>query len=83
MNDPWGSFQGFMNNFQQMMQNPSQYVMQRMGISQDKAQNPDAILQDLMSSGKLTQQDYNRARQAAMRIQNNPMFKSMMGGLKR
>lgn len=83
MNDPWGSFQNFMNDFSKMMQNPVQYVMQRMSVPQDKAQDPDAIMQNLMSSGRLSQQDYNKARQAAMKIQNNPMFRMMMGGNKR
>lgn len=82
MNDPWGSFQGFMNDFQQLAKNPVQYAMQKMGVSQDKAQNPDAILQDLMNSGRLSQQDYNKARQAAMRIQNNPMFRMMIRNTK-
>lgn len=78
MNDPWGSFQGFMNDFQQLAKNPAQYAMKKMGISPDKAQDPDAILQDLMSSGRISQQDYNKARQAAQQIQNNPMFRMMI-----
>lgn len=79
--DPWGSFQNFMGDFRQLAQNPAQFMQQRYGIS--NANDPDAILQDLMNSGKLSQEDYNKARQAAMRIQNNPMFGQFMRGFKR
>lgn len=78
MRDPWGSFQNFMNNFKQMAANPAQYVMNNMGVSQDIANNPDAIIQKMMSEGKVSQQQYNAARQAASQIQNNPMFKQFM-----
>lgn len=77
MNDPWGSFQNFMKSFQQMANNPAQY-MQQLGISQDIVNNPDAIIQQMMSEGKISQQQYNAARQAAQRIQSNPMFKAFM-----
>ncbi len=78
MNDPWGSFQNFMNGFRQMANNPAQYVMQRMNIPQDIANNPDAIIQSMMNSGQITQAQYNAARQAAQRIQSNPMFRQLM-----
>lgn len=77
--DPWGSFQNFMNGFREMAANPAQYMMHRYGISQDIANNPNAIIQKLMSEGKVTQQQYNSARQAALRIQNNPLFSQLMG----
>lgn len=79
MTDPWGSFQNFMNGFQQMMCNPAQYMMQRYGIPKEIANDPNAIIQNLMSNGKLSQEQYNAARQAASRIQNNPMFNQLMG----
>ena len=78
MNDPWGSFQNFMKSFQQMANNPAQYVMQRMNIPQEMADNPDAIIQNMMNSGQISQAQYNAARQAAQRIQNNPMFKTFI-----
>lgn len=74
MNDPWGSMQNFMNGFVQLAKNPAQYAMQRMGIPQEMANNPDAIIQQWMREGKVTQEQYNHARQLAPRIQNNPMF---------
>lgn len=75
MSDPWGSFQNFMNGFRQMAANPAQYVMSNYGISQDIANDPNAIIQKMMQEGKISQQQYNSARQAASQIQNNPMFR--------
>lgn len=79
MSDPWGSFQNFMNGFKQMAANPAQYVMQNFGVSQDIANNPNAIIQKLMSEGRVSQAQFNAAQQAASRIQNNPMFNMFMG----
>lgn len=78
MSDPWGSFQNFMNGFRQMASNPAQFMMQRYGIPQEIANNPNAIIQKMMSEGNLSQAQYNAARQAAKRIQNNPMFNMFM-----
>lgn len=82
MSDPWGSFQNFMTGFRQLANNPAQYVMNRYGISKDIANNPDAIIQKMMQEGRISQQQYNSARQAAGQIQNNPMFRQMLGGLR-
>lgn len=79
MSDPWGSFQNFMSGFRQMMSNPQQFVMSRMGISQDIANNPNAIIQKMMSEGRVSQSQYNAAQNAAKQIQNNPMFNQLMG----
>ena len=75
-NDP---MMGFVNGFQSFMQNPMQnsmqFMMQRnMNIPQDIANNPDKIIQHLMDSGKLSQGQYNQAKQIANRMQGNPMF---------
>ena len=78
MNDPWGSIQGFMNDFAQLARNPARYVMQKMGISQNMANDPDAIIQQWMNDGRVTQDQYNAARKAAGMIQNNPLFKQFM-----
>ncbi len=75
MSDPWGSFNNFMNSFRQLASNPAQYAMQRMGIPQEMANNPDAVIQQWMSEGKVSQAQYNAARKAASMIKNNPMFK--------
>lgn len=78
MTDPWGSMQNFINDFRTLAQNPAQYAVQKMGVPQNIAGNPDVIVQQLMSEGKLSQQQYNAARQAAQKIQNNPLFRQFM-----
>lgn len=78
MNDPWGNFQNFMNGFREMVANPAQFVMQRYGIPKEMANNPNAIIQKLMSEGRISQQQYDSARQAASQIQNNPLFHQFM-----
>lgn len=78
MNNPNANFQNFISVFKQAMTNPAQYVMKNYGISEDIANDPDAIIQNLMKSGKLSQQQYNQARQMAAQIQQNPMFGKMM-----
>lgn len=77
MRDPWGSFQNFMNSFRQLASNPQQYMINQ-GIPADIAGNPNAIIQKMMSEGKLSQEQYNNARKAASMIQNNPMFGHFM-----
>ena len=76
--DKWGSFQNFMNDFSQLAKNPAQYVMNKMGISQDIANDPDAIIQRWMNEGKVSQDQYNAARKAAGMIQSNPLFSQLM-----
>lgn len=78
MNDKWGSFQNFMNDFSQLAKNPIQYAMQKMGIPQNIANDPDAIVQQWMNEGKVSQEQYNEARKAAGMIQNNPLFKQLL-----
>lgn len=78
MNDPWGSFQNFMNSFRQMMNNPQQFVVSQLGIPQEIANDPNKIIQKMMSDGRLSQYQYNAARRTAQQIQNNPMFGQFM-----
>ena len=78
MNDPWGSFQNFMYSFKQMMSNPQQFVISQLGIPQEIANNPNKIIQKIMSDGRLSQSQYNAARHTAQQIQNNPMFGQFM-----
>ena len=70
--------QALMNTFQQLASNPAQYAMTQWGIPQNIANNPNAILQQLMSSGRISQAQYNQARQMASQMQNNPFFKQFM-----
>lgn len=71
------NIQKFMNDYSEMMKNPKQYVIKNMGISEDIADDPNKIIQKMMNDGKITQAQYDSARNAAMQIQNNPMFRQM------
>ena len=72
------NMQALMNTFQQLASNPAQCAMTQWGIPQNIANNPNAILQQLMSSGRISQAQYNQARQMASQMQNNPFFKQFM-----
>jgi hypothetical protein len=74
MNNPMVNFQQFMGEFQKLAANPQQYVMQRFGIPKEIASDPNAILQNLMNSGKVSQEQINAAQSMASQIQRNPMF---------
>lgn len=52
--------------FQQFMGNPTQ-MMQRSGLNipQNIANDPNAIIQHLLSSGRMSQQQYNQLQQMA------------------
>ena len=72
------NIQKFMNDYSEMMKNPKQYVIKNMGISEDIADDPNKIIQKMMNDGKISQDQYNSARNMAMQLQNNPMFRQMM-----
>lgn len=52
--------------FQQFMGNPAQ-MMQRSGLNipQNIVNDPNAIIQHLLSSGRMSQQQYNQLQQMA------------------
>jgi len=52
-----------MNNMAQFMQSFNQFRQSMQG------QNPEQIIQNLMQNGRLSQQQYEQARQQAMQIQ--------------
>lgn len=66
-------FQNFMQSFQQFRQNPSQYMINH-GIDKSIANNPQAIIQQMMKDGRLSQQQYNAAYRMANQLKDNPMF---------
>ena len=66
-----------MNDVQQMLQmynafrnNPSQ-LLNNVGIPQNIMNNPQAILQHLMNSGKVSQEQYNQAVRMANSFRGN------------
>lgn len=58
-------------NFQNFVINLRQFMSKNQG-------NPDAIIQNLMQQGKITQEQYNQARMQAKQIQQNPLFNQLM-----
>ena len=78
MYDGMSNIQTFVNAFNQLMSNPAAYVMNKYGIPKEIANNPDAIIQKLMSEGKVSQGQYDVARRTAMQIQNNPLFRQLV-----
>lgn len=71
-------FNQFFNSYRSFIGNPMQMLMQRMNIPQNMANDPNAIIQHLMSSGQMDQPTYNRLKQMAGQIQNNPQFQQSM-----
>lgn len=81
MFDPFGSMGGFLNQFKGFMANPMQYLMQRKlpGLPQNFMQNPQAVVQQMLNSGQMSQQQFNQLQQMAHKIQSNPQFMQMFG----
>lgn len=74
---PFGTF---MNQFRGFMGNPMQTLAQnRLNVPQNIANNPNAIIQHLMNSGAMSQEQYNQLKQVAGQIQNYPQFQQQMG----
>lgn len=65
-----------MSQFQSFMQNPVQFLMQSR-LPANALQNPAATIQQLLNSGRMSQQQFNELRQMAMQVQSNPMFGQM------
>lgn len=61
-----------MSAYQQFKQNPMGMLSQRYNIPQNMS-NPQDIIQHLLNSGQITQDQVNQARA----MQNNPMFKNL------
>ena len=70
MSNPFYTAQpNLMGMVQQLKQNPVQFLMQRrFNIPQTVANDPNAILNHLLSSGQINQQMVNNAYQMAQRF---------------
>ena len=66
-----------LQQFRNFSQNPSQYVIQQFGIDPKIANNPNAIVQSLMQQGRISQAQYNNARQTANQLSQNPYFSNL------
>lgn len=63
-----------LNIFQNFMRNPIQTLLSaNLNIPQNISNNPQAIVQHLLSSGQVSQSQVNQAMQA----KNNPMFQGL------
>ena len=72
MIDMAGNMNDLMNMFQKLQQNPMQVLSQRFNIPQNvDIHNPNDIIQYLLNSGQVSQDQVNQAMQA----RNNPIFK--------
>lgn len=70
----------FMGQFMRFMRNPIQYMtMMKSNIPREYMHSPDDVIQYLMNTGKLSQEQYNYLNKQAKEIQNDPYFKQMMG----
>ena len=68
------NMQNIMDLYNQMQQNPIQFLSRRFNIPQN-LNNPNDIIQHLLNSGQVTQTQVNNA----MQMSNNPMFRKMFG----
>ena len=70
MNNPMN----FMQMFGQFRQNPTQFlIQQKFNIPQNIGSNPQAIVQHLLDTNQISQQQVNQARQML------PKFNQMLG----
>lgn len=72
------SFDDFMDRFRQFSGNPMQMLSQSSLNIPQGVNNPGEIIQHLMNSGKLSQEQYSQLQQTAQNIRNNPMFQQQM-----
>lgn len=74
--DMVGNMKDIMDFYQKFKQNPMMMLNQRFNIPQNvNLSDPNAILQHLMNTGQVTQNQINQV----MQMKNSPMFKQFMG----
>jgi hypothetical protein len=73
-----------LNDFQSFMSNPMQFMAQRkLNIPQQYINDPNGAIQYLMNSGRITQDQYNRAVNMSNRLQKDPNFMKMLDQFKK
>lgn len=71
----FGNLKDISDMYQRFRQNPMQMLNQRFNIPQNVNLNdPNAILQHLMNSGQVSQNQINQV----MQMKNNPMIQQLM-----
>lgn len=75
MIDMFGNIKDIADMYQRLRQNPMQMLNQRFNIPQNvNMGDPNAILQHLMNTGQVSQNQINQA----MQMKNNPMVQQLM-----
>lgn len=69
-----GNINNMMNLYQQFRSNPMRILQSRFNIPQNM-NNPNEIVQHLLNTGQVTQQQVNQV----MQMKNNPIIRQMMG----
>lgn len=73
--DMFGNIKDISDMYQRFKQNPMQMLNQRFNIPQNvNMSDPNAILQHLMSTGQVSQNQINQV----MQMKNNPMIQQLM-----
>lgn len=73
-----------LNDFQSFMSNPIQFMTQRkLNIPQQYLNDPNRAIQYLMNSGRITQDQYNRAVNMSNQLQKDPNFMKMLDQFKK
>jgi hypothetical protein len=73
-----------LNDFQSFMSNPLQFMAQRkLNIPQQYMNDPNGAIQYLMNSGKITQDQYNKAVNMSNQLQKDPNFMKMLDQFKK
>jgi len=73
-----------LNEFQSFMSNPIQFMAQRkLNIPQQYMNDPNGAIQYLMNSGKITQDQYNKAVNMSNQLQKDPNFMKMLDQFKK
>jgi len=71
MNNIYGLLQNFMSN-------PVQF-MTGLNIPNNLMGNPNAIIDQMMSSGRINQAQYNQAMQTYRQLRNDPRIRQILG----
>jgi len=71
--DVMNNVNDFLNLYHQMRTNPAQILSRRFNVPQNVCNDPNAILQHLLDSGQVSQDQVNRA----MGMRNNPLIKQI------
>lgn len=73
-----------LNDFQSFMSNPIQFMAQRkLNIPQQYLNDPNGAIQYLMNSGRITQDQYNKAVNMSNQLQKDPNFMKLLNQFKK